>query len=155
MNKVVLVVVFILVICALYVTPVLADQGGAKEAISSAQGTIKNCYRAVREAETAGANVESLTSRLNDAANLLSIAQLAYAGKDYNAADNYAMECQSQLGDFILQVNSVKANANGSGGTLFIVLSLGASVGLLCAGIAAWVVLGRKQRRIMHTTTPV
>lgn len=155
MNKVVLVVVFVLVICAFCVTPVLADQGGAKDAISSAQDTIKNCYRAVREAETAGVNVDSLTSKLNGAANLLSNAQLAYAGKDYNAADNYAAQCQSQLGDFVLQVNSVKANASGNGGALFVVISLSVSVGLVCAGIAAWVVLGRKQRRIMHTTTPV
>ncbi len=155
MNKALLVVFFVLVLCALRVTPVLADQGSAQSAISSAQDTIKNCYEAVREAETAGANVDLLTSKLNDAANLLSNAQLAYAGKDYDAANNYATQCQSQLGDFISQVNSVKANTNGSGRVLFVVLSLGTSVGLVCAGIAAWVVLGRQQRRIMHTTTPV
>jgi hypothetical protein len=154
-KKCLFIAVFVLAVCAL-TAPVYADQSGAQNAISSAQNNIKDCYKAVRQAETAGANTDQLLATLNGAADLLSKAQLAYSGKDYDAAYNYAAQCQSQLGDFVSQANTAKVNAGGHvGGLLFEALSLGVSVGLICAGVAAWVVLGKKQRRNNYPTASI
>jgi hypothetical protein len=149
--------VFVLAVCALLaIAPVYADQDSAQNAISSAQSNVKDCYLAVRQAEAAGANVDSLLVSLNDAAGLLSKAQLSYSGKDYDTAYTYAVQCQSQLGDLITQANVAKVNANGNAaGLVFEALSLGLSVGLVCAGVAAWVVLGKKQGRSQYTTASV
>jgi hypothetical protein len=56
---------------AMFSSPVLAQQGSAQTAISSAKDTIKNCYDSAKEAEAAGANVDALMVTLNDAADLL------------------------------------------------------------------------------------
>jgi hypothetical protein len=49
------------------------------------------------QAESAGANIESLMITLNEVADLLSKAELADAAKDYGAANNYASQSQSKL----------------------------------------------------------
>ena len=132
----------------MFVSPVFASQGDAQNAISSAKNTVKNCYEAVKQAESAGANVDSLMATLNNAAGLLSKAELAYAGNDYASAYTYATQSQSQLGDFTSQASALTANAqaNDTQNFVYVILSVVGSVGILCTGIAAWVISGRKKR---------
>ncbi|MCL5948891.1 MAG: hypothetical protein M1490_00235 [Candidatus Bathyarchaeota archaeon] len=140
--------VAVFLVAALFISPVFADQGDAQNAISLAKTTIKNCYDAVKQAESAGANVDSLMVTLNGAAGLLSKAELAYASKDYNSAYTYATQSKSKLGDFTSQATAQTANAqaNATQNLMFTILSVVGSIGILCAGVVAWVVLGRRER---------
>jgi predicted PurR-regulated permease PerM len=129
--------------------PSVASQGNAQSMISSAKNTITQCYGAAQQAESAGANVDSLISMLNQAAGSLSKAELAYSSGDYAAAYSAASQCQSQLSGFVSQANDLKQNAQAASSQsfLFTVLSLVSSVFILCAGVGAWIGLNRRERR--------
>ena len=144
-------------IVAIIVSPVLADQGGAQNAITSAKQSISTCYAQAKQAESAGANVSSLMVTLNDAAGSLSKAELAYASNDYDSAYTYATQCQNKLGDFTSQVDALTANAQSTvnQNSLTTILLLVTSVGVLCAGVGAWFVLGRQERRSLNGSTKV
>jgi len=147
----------VFLVAAIFVSPVFAQQGNAQNAISSAKNTIKNCYEAVKQAESAGANVDSLMVTLNDAAGSLSKAESAYSVNDYGSAYTYATQCQSKLTDFTSQatVLTTNAKATASQNSVTTILLVVASVGILCAGITAWVVLGRRERRSIHGSSTV
>ncbi len=134
---------------AMFLSTVMADQGSAQNAISSAKDTLKNCYSAVKAAESTGANVESLMVTLNEAAASLSNSELAYASNDYDSAYTYATQSQSKLDGFVSQANALKDSAQVVAGQnfFFTVLSVVASAVLLGIGIGAWIVLSRKERR--------
>jgi hypothetical protein len=145
----VIAVVILFITTALFASPVFADQNSARTAIISAQNNLKSCYDAANQAQTAGANVDPLMATLNDAAGLLSEAQLAYASNDYNSAYSYATQSQSKLNGFISQATALQQNANNNDNQNFIITisSIIGSVAILCVGIAAWVTLNRKGRK--------
>ena len=142
---------------AIFTSPVMAEQWSAQPAISSAKNTIKSCYDAVKESEAAGANIDFLMVTLNDAAGLLSKAELAYASNDYNSAVDYASQSKNKLNNFIPQANALKETAikNNNQNFITIVLSLVVSVAILCVGIVAWVVLNRTERRNLNGSPTV
>ncbi len=141
-----------LLLCSALFTSSVYAQGSAQGAIDSAKDTLKNCYSAVSEAEAAGANVDALMATLNDAASSLSTALLANAGGDYDTAYNAASQCQSKLNDFIPQANALAASAQGAStqNFVFIVFLALLSLAVLGAGLGAWVVLSRRERRNIH-----
>jgi hypothetical protein len=143
-KKILLINALVLAVCTL-AAPVLADQSTSQNAIFTAQNDLKNCYQTVRQAGAAGVNIDPLVATLNNASDLLSKAQIAYAIKDYDAAKNYATQCQGQLSDVVSQANEAGTNAFSIGGFLFEALSFCISVGLVCAGVAATIVLSKKQ----------
>ena len=140
---------FLLITVGMFASPVLADQASAQTAIASAKNNIKSCYNVAKEAEAAGANVDSLVTTLNSAAGLLSEAELAYASGDYNSAGTYATQSQSKLDGFISQANAAKENAMNlaNQNSSSILLSVIVSASILCAGIAGWFVLNGKERK--------
>jgi hypothetical protein len=141
----------------IFTSPVMAEQGSAQTAISSAKNNIKSCFDAVKESEAAGANIDFLMVILNDAAGLLSKAELAYASNDYNSAFDYASQSKNKLNNFIPQATALKVTAikNSNQNFITIVLSLVVSVAILCVGIVAWVVLNRKERRNLNGSPTV
>jgi hypothetical protein len=143
------VLVIVFVASALFTSPVFADQNSAQSAISAAQNNLKSCYDAVKQTQAAGANVDALMVTLNEAAGLLSDAQLAYESKDYNSAYIYATLSQSKLNGFVSLANSLQINASNNNHQDFItsVLSITISLAILCVGIAAWFTLNRKSRK--------
>ena len=145
----VIAVVILFITTALFASPVFADQNSAQTAIISAQNSLKSCYDATKQAQAAGANVDTLMATLNDAAGLLSEAELAYASNDYNSAYTYATQSQSKLNGFISQATALQQNALNNDNQNFIItiLSIMGSVAILCVGIAAWVNLNRKGRK--------
>lgn len=145
----VITVIILFITTALFASPAFADQNSAQTAIMSAQNNLKTCYDAAKQAQAAGANVDSLMVTLNDAAGLLSDAELAYASNDYNSAYNYATQSQSKLNGFTFQASALRQNAINNDNQNFITLvsSVIGSVAILCVGIAAWVTLNRKQRK--------
>lgn len=130
-------------------SPIFADQNSAQSAISSAQSSLKSSYDAVEQAQAAGANVTSLMATLNNAANSLSEAQLAYASNNYDSAYTYAIQSQNTLNGFSSQASALQQNAgNADNQNLMItVLSIVGSTAILCSGVAAWAILNRKGRK--------
>ena len=134
---------------ACFAAPVFADQSSAQIAISALQNRLKTCYGAAEQAEAAGANVNNLMADLNDAAGLLSKAQLAYASNDYTSAYTYASQSQQSLDNFVSQASALQANADQKNATAYLttVLSIVTSLALLCVGVGAWLILNRQGRR--------
>lgn len=133
----------------LFASPVLADQNSAQAAIDAAQNSLSSCLASVQRAEAAGANVDALTATLNDSADLLTEAQLAYASNDYNSAYTYATQSQSMLSGVTSQASELQQNAvnNRNQNITVLVLSVVTSVAILCVGVAAWLRLGDKGRK--------
>ncbi len=144
-------------VAAIFCALVSASQESAENAISSAKDAVKNCYYAVKQAESAGANVDALMVTLNDAAGLLSQAELAYASNDYDSAYTYATQSQNKLTGFISQATAQKETALqiGNQNYIFIIMSLVIAVGILCGGIAGWAALSRHERRHLHGSRTV
>ena len=142
-------IIILFIATALFSSQVFADPNDAKSAIISAQNNLKSCYDAVKQTQAAGANVDALMVTLNEAAGLLSDAQLAYESKDYNSAYIYATLSQSKLNGFVSLANSLQINASNNNHQDFItsVLSITISLAILCVGIAAWFTLNRKSRK--------
>lgn len=138
--------VLLLLIVAVVVSPVWAQQESAASAISSARNTILNCYTAAREAEAAGANITVLTSTLNDAVSLLSQAELAYGAGDFEAAFDFASQSQSTLANFVGEANALREVAVQQQNQDYLVY-VGSIIGtfaVLFAGFVVWVLLKRK-----------
>lgn len=142
-------VIVLFMSAAVFASPVFADQNTAQTAILSAQSSLKNCYDATKQAQNAGANVNSLTVTLNIAAQSLSEAQLAYASNDFDSAYTYAIQSQTTLNGFIPQAAALQQNANNIDNQNFLItiLSIVGSIAILCVGIGAWIILNRQQRK--------
>lgn len=149
LRTILILVTIVAVAMPLFVSPAFADQANAQTAIASSQRNIQNCYEAVEQAEAAGANIDSLLNTLNNAAGLLSEAQLAYAAGNYNSSYTYAIQSQSQLDGFISQTTNMKENAvnvrNQTRQTA--VFSVIISIAILSIGISILLGLNRKGRR--------
>ncbi len=141
-------IVILFLAASLFASPVFA-QNSAQAAIDSAQSNLRSCYEAVEQAQAAGANVDSLMATLNDAASSLSQAQLAYASDENSTAINYATQSQSKLNGVTSEASILQANAINSDTQNLLVtfLSIISSVSILGVGLAAWIVLNKRDRR--------
>jgi hypothetical protein len=72
-----------------------AGSSEAKQRIDDGEAALANAFKAVADAETAGANVSALISQLNETASHLGLADVAYADDDFDEALNSANECVS------------------------------------------------------------
>jgi hypothetical protein len=139
----------LLVSSLFFAVPALASPDDAQNAITSAQSNLVNCYNSVKDAEAAGANVTTLISNLNIAADLLSQAQLAYTSNDYNTAYNDALQSQATLNSFSSQASSLKQEAENTQtqNNLIIIISIFSSTAILIAGIGAYGLLNKLDKR--------
>jgi hypothetical protein len=110
---------------------------------------MKSCFDEVRQAESAGVDVTALVATLNNAAELLTKAKLAYASNNFDSAFDYASQSRNQLNDFVSKVNIAHETAIGENNRKqsTIVLSIVFSAAILSAGVASYVSLSRKERR--------
>jgi hypothetical protein len=145
-----------LIVGTLLASPV-TSQGSAQNAISSAKNSLAQCYSAIQQAETAGANIGSLMTTLNQAAVSLSKAELAYSSGDYATAYSAASQCQSQLGGLIPQANTSQQNAEAARAQnfMFNLLSLVLAFSVLCAGIGVWIILNKRERRTVNGASKI
>jgi len=123
----------------------------AESAIQSAENTVLNCYKAVFEAEKAGADVSSLLQVLNEASWLLSRARVAYNNGDFNSAYKYATNCTQMLDGRVDEANSLKLEAENARRMDFLVNYVGSSVGavaIVVGGYAFWVFLKRRGKTV-------
>jgi hypothetical protein len=117
------------------------------DAISSAQNTLAQCYDAARAAESAGANISQLTSRLNSAGLLLSRAELANSVGDFGSANSLAAQSQSELASFVSDAVSLQSSAERSRSFEFllnVVGSVAGTIAVLVGSFVIWVLLKRR-----------
>jgi hypothetical protein len=145
--KALLAFVVLLLLIIIVPAPVWANQEDARTAISSVKSTVLKCYTAVKEAETAGANITVIVGTLNEACSLLSKAELAYTRNDFDAALNLALQSQSRLNNFIAEANALQKTATQQQDQDFLINVIGSLIGtfvLVVAGFAVWLFLKRK-----------
>ena len=123
---------------------VLAQQSEAESAVASVKQQIVTCYLVAKEAEAAGANISLLTVKLNEAADLLSSAELAYLEGNFDDAISFTSQSQQELESFATDANVLRYQALQERNFDFLVYVVGTIVGLLAVfsgGFGAWFLL--------------
>lgn len=140
--------VFIIALVAFSVSPALCyGDDEARAAVETAEGEVLSCYRAVADAQAAGANVSDLLGILNEAGWLLSKAKLAYSQDDFNSTVVYAEECLSLLGNFVEQAEGLRQDAEAANRWDFMVNFVGSGVGAVCVVVGGFALLTFLKRR--------
>ncbi|MEM3551694.1 MAG: hypothetical protein QXV01_11465 [Candidatus Bathyarchaeia archaeon] len=141
--------IFIIALVAFSVSPAFCyDEDEARAAVETVEGEVLSCYRAVADAQAAGANVSDLLSTLNEAEWLLSKAKLAYSQKDFNSTVVYTEECLSLLGNFVEQAEVLRQDAEAANRWDFMVNFVGSGAGAVCVivgGSALWTFLKKRE----------
>jgi hypothetical protein len=136
----------------LLISPVLCySREEAESAIQSAEGEVLNCYRAVFNAEKAGADISTLLQVLNEAGWLLSKARLAYNNSDFDSAYEYAANCSQKLDGRVGEANSLKLEAEKARQMDFLINYVGSSGGamaIVVGGYAVWLFLKRREKTV-------
>jgi uncharacterized membrane protein len=141
--------IILLLFATVIALPVSAEQEGASTAIYSAKNTIEKCYEVAKEAEAACANITGIIATLNEAGELLSQAELAYAASDFDAARNLAVQSQNTLNNFIGEANTLKETALQQQNQDFLIDVLGSIIGtfaVIFAGGVVWLLLKKKYK---------
>ncbi len=139
--------VALLVMFAVLVWPVHADQASAQTEIASAKAKLIECYSAAKAAEASGANISQLTNTLNNAGLMFSQAELAFSGGDFESAQNFAAQTRSALSAFVDTANSLQAAAAQERDQDFLVNFVGSIAGtaaVLVGSFGAWILLKKK-----------
>jgi len=133
------------------------NQEVAASRISEAEWWMAQAYEAVLDAESADADVSGLLVRLNDAAELLSEARMAFDGGDFDEAAGFA-ESMSEVGYEIvdeaelLEIEAAKARVHSSWGFLAISV-LGVSV-VVVASVLGYSFFKRRYYRRLSKMKP-
>ena len=142
------IVVFSVLLVAVAFLPASAfAQDGAAVAISSAKQQLLVSFDSAKQAESAGANISSLTTVLNQAGDLLSRAELAYSQGDVGGALSLATLCSQRLSSFAAEAEALRVAAAERASFDFWVLFVGSILGtfvVIVAGIVMWLVVKRR-----------
>jgi hypothetical protein len=144
--------ILLLFSASFFISPALcSSQEEAELAIQSAEDVVLDCYKAVFEAEKAGANVRGLLEVLNEAGWLLSRSRVAYNNGDFSLAYKYATNCSRMLDGLVAEANSLKLEAENARRMDFLVNYAGSSVGavaIVVGGYAFWIFLKRREKTV-------
>jgi len=117
------------------------DSGQASSIIGEADNSVRATFAAVAEAEAAGANVSSLSARLDEAGKALSAANVAFRLGDYENASLFAEQCLSIMEGVGSEAKGLKASAEVARQNQLILSAAFSSVGLsvlFVAGLFGW-----------------
>lgn len=126
-----------------------SSEADARSAIVAAENRVFECYRALSDAEMAGANVTGLLVKLNDAGALLSKADLAYAEGNFDSAVAFAVQSSSALDGFVEEASVLKEAAAQQNYLDFMVNFVGSGVGAACVlagGFALWTFSKKREK---------
>jgi hypothetical protein len=90
---------------------IVFSESDARLAIVAAEERIVVCYRAVAEADKAGANVTGLLAVMNEAGWLLSKAKVAFQIGDFESARDFAVQSQGRLNRFVEEADGLRGTA--------------------------------------------
>jgi hypothetical protein len=128
------------------------DEADAGSAIAVAEDRIVVCYRAVADADEAGANTSALLSVLNEAGLLLSRAKLAYKMGDFDSAFDFAVQSREKLNGLEAETGVLRENALQQGYWDFMINVVGSMVGavvVVCGGFVVWFLSKRKYETVV------
>jgi hypothetical protein len=82
---------------------------------------------------------------------------LAYASGNYDEASLAANQCLNKLVGIPAQGNTLKAQAQSTSAenSVSVYVSLAVAGAVFCGGVAAWVVLSKKERRLIDGSAAV
>jgi cobalamin biosynthesis Mg chelatase CobN len=124
-----------------------ATQTDADSAIAEAKSKLASCYSTVQTTEAQGGNVTVLIATLNDAAGLLTKAELSYAAEDYSSASSFAQQAGDVLAGFEVTATAVKNSGmqNSNQQLTANAVIVGVAVAVFVGGVVFWVRLGHKK----------
>lgn len=148
MSKKVCVLTLLLLAASLvFVCPLATAQSQeeAASSISTAKNRLANGYVLAKATEAQGINVTGLVATLNEAAQLLTGAELAYSAGDYSSASSLAAQSSSQLASFDGTASALKNSAIQEDNFKLItnILLITGALAIFGAGIAIYVRLGK------------
>ena len=148
-SAAVLIISTLLLSVILFPAPALAQT----DDINAARQQIITCYNAAKEAETAGANITSLTFVLNDAGTLLSQAELASSKGDSALANTLAAQSRAKLTNFVSEADALKETALQQQYNAFLILmaSIVGTFVVLGVGLGVWFFLNKRERETGET----
>ncbi len=117
------------------------SQADAPGAIAFAKNQLLICYDSARQAESAGANISSLTVTLNQAGDLLSQSELAYSQDNLENAQNLAGQCVEKLGNIVSEAATLRDAATQQKNLDFWFNVVGSTVGtfaVIAIGFMVW-----------------
>lgn len=118
-----------------------ANETDAVAAITAAEEKNVLCYDAVAEADGAEANVTVLLVTLDEAGELLSMAELSYARGDFDNAVDFASQSQGKLNGFVVEAEALAETAVQGNYWDFLVNVVGSVVGsvaVVCGSFVVW-----------------
>jgi hypothetical protein len=129
---------------------VAASESDARSVIDEASQRIIVCYGAVANASSAGANASALLAVLDDAGSLLSKADAAFAGGDFNSSRDLALQSEQRLDGFEAQALDLQNTAARAGYSNFmfkVVGSIVETVIVLLGSFVVWSWLKTREKR--------
>jgi len=117
------------------------DKNAAASAIDGAEASVVSAYEAVLGAEEVGANVSGLLVRLNDAAELLAEANIAYGLGQFDEAAGFVGVCSEVSGAVKSDAFELRVETQGSRVWelwLALIVSLVGVVVVVFAGFLGW-----------------
>jgi len=126
------------------------DETDVRSSIAAAEENIVVCYRAIADADEAGANTTALLAVLNEAGELFSRANLAYKMGDFDSALDSANQSQERLNGFVADADALREAAVQQRYWDFMVFVVGSIVGtvvVVCGGFVVWFLLKRRYKK--------
>jgi len=126
------------------------DETDVRSSIAATEENIVVCYRAIADADEAGATTTALLAALNEAGELLSRADLAYKMGDFDSALDFANQSQERLNGFVAQAVVLRETAVQQRYWDFMVYVVGSIVGtvvVVVGGFAVWFFLKRRYEK--------
>lgn len=148
-RKPVLLILCFLLLLGLTVRCRAATAIDAQSALADASQKIAICYEAVANANDAGANVSDLLGALNNAGDLLSMAQLDFAHGDFNSSYALALQSQQALQGVNAQAVNLQNSAGHAAQTDFMVNIAGSLVAAFVVLAGSFVLWTRLEKRRM------
>lgn len=126
---------------------VFAISDSAESKLDTANKAFEQAFRSVLEAENAGANVEGLVNKLDEAVNLFAEAQVAYRVHDFNTSvvkADLAFSLAQEVNDLAQSASSAALISAKDSFFITIGLSLGGALGFILALFFVWLWIKKK-----------
>lgn len=152
-----LILVFSLSFMGLCVDKVFAQNEEADLKLQETNVAVGQAYFFVLEAEGAGANVEGLVNKLNEAVNWFAEAQVAYRVNDFNTSfvkSDLAFSLAQEVSDLAQSASSEALISAKDSFFITVGLSLGGCVGFIVVLFFVWLWIKKKYFSNLLGSTP-